>query len=530
MRKIILLTTLLWGITAGLLTSCYDDEGNYDYITLDEVTIDTTGCNIPAAWSVQRYDRINFEPTIYYNGEIANGNEDLPLDYMWTIYNTHSGLGVNYMTDTLSTTPQIDAEITTLAGTYTLQLTVTQRETGVEQYFSMQCLVEESITAGWMLLYERADQPGTSDVGLVVNTLVKKNITAAQEREFWNLYSASNQEPLQGTPVRILHPIVSLGSGTDPVICLTTEDLVGVNNATFQKTMDFENFFYSAPDVKDPIWYGTGGRAMRRNTLINDNKIHTVNYNSGTDNFMGSAKSTDYGELAPWGSDVSSANDAIVYDQTNGRFYHIVNFDTKVISFSPQNSSAAFDVNNVGATLLMADWGRGTGNPMDAYDYMLMGKGNNRYLAIANFNGSATNTNVGIGWHDITASPGILEATSISAACDGYYILYGSENKVYNLLYNSSNIAQEVWVAPSTDEEVTCVRINKYYFGSLMMAGIQPNPSTVVHIATWNESTREGKLYQYTIDQATGEISGEPRIYTVPGKVGDMSWKYVMEM
>ena len=67
---------------------------------------------------------------------------------------------------------------------------------------------------------------------------------------------------------------------------------------------------------------------MRRNTLINDNKIHTVNYNSGTDNFMGSAKSTDYGELAPWGSDVSSANDAIVYDQTNGRFYHIVNLLT----------------------------------------------------------------------------------------------------------------------------------------------------------------------------------------------------------
>ena len=512
-----------------MFTSCYDDEGNYNYTTLDEVTIDTTGCNMPPAISVQRYDRITFEPTVYYNGEVANNNESMPLDYVWTLYSSHSGVGMEYVTDTLSNTPCLDAEITSLAGSYMLQLTVTQRETGVEEYFNMTCQVEESITAGWMLLYERADQPGTSDVGLVVNSLVKKNITAAQEREFWDLYSASNQEPLQGTPVRIIHPVINMGSGNDPVICLTSEELAGVNNATFQKTMSFEDFFYSAPTEVNPIWYGTSSRMARRCMLINNNSIHTVDYNSNTDNYMGSAKSTDYGELASWGSDVTSNNDAVVYDQTNQRFYHIVQYTTAVIPFEAQSQNAAFDVNNVGATLLASDWGRGN-NAMTANDYLLMGNGSNRYLAIANFNGAATDTNVGIGWYDITASPGIAEATSIAAACNGEYVLYGSGNKVYNLLYNSSNVAQEAWTAPSANEIVTCVRINKYYFATLMNYGIQPNPNVIVHIATWNESAREGKLYQYTIDPATGAISGEPRIYTVPGKVGDMSWKYIMEM
>ena len=174
MRKIILLTTLLWGITAGLLTSCYDDEGNYDYITLDEVAIDTTGCNMPAALSVLRYDKITFEPSIYYNGQQVNGDENVPLDYMWTLYSQFStASSYDYVLDTLGYEPKLDAEITALAGPYQLQLTVTQRETGIEEYFTMQCQVEESITAGWMLLYERADQAGTSDVGLVVNTLVK---------------------------------------------------------------------------------------------------------------------------------------------------------------------------------------------------------------------------------------------------------------------------------------------------------------------------------------------------------------------
>lgn len=532
MRKSIILITLLWGIATGLLTSCYDDKGNYDYIMLNEVEIDTAGCNMVEALSIQRYDHITIEPNIYYNGERVNDNENVPLDYMWTLYSQSTVAGsYEYVNDTLGYSPRLDTDVTTLAGTYLLQLTVTQRETGVEEYFIMPCLVEESITAGWMLLYERANQPGTSDVGLVVNSLVKKNITAAQEREFWDLYSASNQEPLQGTPVRIIRPIASLASGTDPVICLTSTDLVGINNTTFQKVTNFEDFFYTAPDVKAPTWYGPASRGMLRHFLINDNKIHTVDYSSATTggNYMGDAKSADYGELAPWGSDISNTNYAVVYDQTNGCFYHIVQFTTDVTPFEPQSPTAAFDVNNVGATLLASDWGRGTGSPMDGYDYFLMGNGSNRYLAIANFSATATDTNVGIGWYDITASPGITEATSIAAACNGEYVLYGSGNKVYNLLYNTSDIAQEAWVAPSTDEEVTCVRISKYYYAVFMLTGIMPNSNTVVHIATWNETTKEGKLYQYTINQATGEITGEPRIYTVPGKVGDMSWKYVME-
>ena len=63
-----------------------------------------------------------------------------------------------------------------------------------------------------------------------------------------------------------------------------------------------------------------------------------------------------------------------------------------------------------------------------------------------------------------------------------------------------------------------------------MQAGIIPNANQVVHIATYNKETREGKLYQYRINPASGEITGEPFVYTVPGKVGDMAWKYVMEM
>lgn len=81
--------------------------------------------------------------------------------------------------------------------------------------------VGESLTAGWMILYEPTNKPGTSDVGLVVNPWVKKNIT--KNKEFWNLYSASNGAPVNGAPLRVLHTVVTVTN--DEVIISTDRSL-----------------------------------------------------------------------------------------------------------------------------------------------------------------------------------------------------------------------------------------------------------------------------------------------------------------
>ena len=86
MRKIILLLAKIGGVISGLMTSCYDDKGNYNYITLDEVVIDTAGLNILPAYSLNRYDRLIMEPNILFNGERVNDNENLPLWPVHTLY------------------------------------------------------------------------------------------------------------------------------------------------------------------------------------------------------------------------------------------------------------------------------------------------------------------------------------------------------------------------------------------------------------------------------------------------------------
>jgi hypothetical protein len=103
---------------------------------------------------------------------------------------------------------------------------------------------------------------------------------------------------------------------------------------------------------------------------------------------------------------------------------------------------------------------------------------------------------------------------------------------VYDLAYSSGSAATAIWTAPSADETVTAIATQKYYFSTLLLYGMVPNSGKVLHIATWNEKTQEGKLYEYAINSASGTIdaSGESYEYTVPGKVKDMGWKIIMEM
>lgn len=515
--------TIICSLLGVLFSACYDDKGNYTYHELDEITIDTTDCGMLPAYVVSRFESLTIEPKVYYNGQLANNNSEAPLDYLWTFYIASTGAGLDYTIDTLGHECIFNAELSRPAGSYTLQLTVTNRETGLQSYFTVPFSIEESITAGWMMLYECADEPGTSDVGLVVNNLVKKNIIT--DKEFWDLYAASSNHHIEGNPVRILHTVMAMPN--DLVIVATNQNLVGADNNNFSSVLEFDDFFYESPATRNIVWYGATGVAKRGEMLINDNKVYTNTANMmSRDTFFGVPRSGEHGELAPWGSDVlGNSYNTVVYDQTNQCFLCTNSSSIEFTSFAGQDLTACeFDVNNVGMNLLMGDWGR------NYYDYMLMSQGDERYLAVANFNTTnSSSQNIGLYLYNISASPEIRQATSMSAAYGGEFILYGAGSKVYNLKYNNSTTAEVLWEAPSADEEVVCVRLQKFHFNTLYIA-MMPNRDAILHIATWNETTQEGKLYQYRINSADGSIQSEPREYTVPGKVKDMGWKYILEM
>ena len=522
---------------AAALTACSDDKGNYDYTDLDTVEIsldsddpDRTG------FTIDRGDNLVINPVIYFNGRRVTEGSDAPLDYLWTFYTSHTGLGADYTVDTLSRAMNLDATINRVGGSYVARLTVTNRDTGVEAYLLADCQVEETLTAGWMLLYERADMPGTSDVGLVVNEISKKNL--AKNKEFWNLYSStSGGRPIDGTPVYIYHQMYPMGVGVPRIA--TSRALVAVNNADFTplaSTADF--FFEEAPQSDFTCFLPTVGKpivnSMTEMLVTADGKCRVL---SGDANGLGkfsdpltSAGATD-SEFAPWSSQMCnySAMQTVVYDKTLSRFCYTVNGSFNLRNFPAQAAEmVAFDVNDLhGAELLFGDYNGFT--PAGGPDIMLFADGNSRYIAEAQFH-LTPSMPIGKTWTDVSDAPGILQTSAFAVNGLGRYAFYGSGNKVYTLTYDNGR-ASQVWEAPSADETVTCIATHKYYAGMIATA-MMPNINNAVHIATWNESTRQGKLYEMYINPASGAVlPGRPSFeYTVPGKVKSMNWKYEMAM
>lgn len=531
-------------VVLALFASCYDDKGNYDYHALADVRIDTTDAGMQEEYAIMRYDRLHLEPKIYYQGVLVTEDMPVPLDYLWTIYSATTGVGTSHVIDTIGHKAVLDTEITRTGGLYYVQLVVTNRSDGIRKFFRTKVAVSEIFDGGWMALYEKADQPGYSDLALIYNNWVKPNIT--YNRAYINLYSETNGEALYGAPIRCFDIAVSLSSGNNYIGLCTDKTLVGVSENGIEKALSFADFFYQPPAEEAPIWYGEHGSGVMSGqsseVLINGGKVYTNTYSFSategrTTRFGVAKRGDDVGELAPWNAEVPAtlAYGVVVYDQTHHCFRYAAYNSAQMERFGEQDLTlAAFDVNNTGMELLMGDWGKGTtqGVALKPYDYLIMAKGDERYLAVANFSSSTpTDKNIGIGLYPMNAfCANIQEATTMAASHVGNYIYYGAGRKVYVFAYDSRRMASAVWTAPDEDEEVTCVRIMKYYHGTIYGYGMVPNKDNLIHIATWNEKTREGHIYQYKINSASGTVSKTSSYdYAIPGKVKDMAWKFSMQ-
>lgn len=521
------------------MAGCHDDKGNYDYATLDKVEIVTENSGTGESdddgdiFTIDRGDRLQISPDIYFNGQKVSDDSDAPLKYLWTFYTVQTGVGADYTIDTLATTRSLDTEINRIGGTYYAKLTVTNLNNGIEAYYRATCNVEETLTAGWMLLYERADRPGYSDVGLVINPLVKSNIQ--KDKEFWNLYSSSNgNEPLAGIPVSIFHEVAPLSSLGTPRIA-TDKTIAAVSPTDFTNVYEWDDLFYEPLTAGNIQFLGPSARMNSyMEALIMDNTLRVLNGGGATSSvgYFGVPKQsdTDLGELAPWAcSRAIGGMETVVYSQSNGAFYYTTTSSIDFYRFSSQDVDACqFDVNDTnGAQLLFSDWNSGM-TPAMCYDYFLFGNGNNRYIAEANFTTSGALTNIGLTWADMSGAPQITNATAFAVNSVGRYAYYGAGNKVYTAAYDSGRTT-ETWTAPDPNETVTCIRTNKYYY-TMIHSAMMPNAGNVIHIATWNESTSQGKLYEYKINPASGTILSDEDSYeySVPGKVKDMTWKFEM--
>ena len=495
-------------IACIMMYACYEDKGNYDYLKLPETRIDVAG--IQESYSISRFDNLSIRPKVYYKGELVNAdNPQFPeLKFIWTAYQA----GYDYPVvdgDTLAKQINLNLDVSLSEITWTFLFTVYNATTDVKEFAKFSVKVNASLSEGWMVLYER---DGTTDVGLIVNEAIAPAVQ--RDRAVLDIYSASNT-PMLGKPVAIQHAI----SGTPyEVFVVSDQDMSRVSPLTFQTTATYEDLFWAAPTVRRLQFFSAF--STRRELLLNDNKIHIVSFmtmgSNRTSVFLSDPFLGSYGTLAPWAAtSIASNYEGAFYDQTKKAFVFIASYGTEVTSFPDQSTEMAFDCNNVGKEFIMSDYGR------NRYEYVVTKDNSNKYyLLLANFIGDRDR--IGVGQYPMDICPDISKLTAVAAGYKGEIFYYSTDNKVYQFDYMGNTVSDR-WSAPA-GETITAVVLQKFYYGELSNRPI--NDCEVIYIATYNESTKNGTVYQLWVDPSSGAIKKETeKSYTGFGKVKTMAWK-----
>lgn len=513
MKKINYLIGII--ILFTVMQGCYKDKGNYSYQALGNVVIDTSGGSIRSEYAIFRYDTLKINPKVSFNGTLIADEKQVAgqLEFTWVIFQANIG-GSLSTRDTLAHTPNLNIPITKPAGNWIVHLTVKELATQVETYLRFSVSVAETLSDGWMVLYER---DGKTDVGVIVDDRSKKNVIT--RRLFLDLIKGANGAPLDGKPVSVLHSVAPIVSAE--VLVASERDMIAVDRSSFLKTFLFEDLFWTPP--ADRSLKALVGNFQRKEMIINNNRIHSVNFSSsGTTriNKLNPALLGNYGTLENWAATFYGASyDAVVYDKTNKKFLQVPLNGISVIDFPAQGSGTQYSPSNVGLDMKASDWG------LSNYEYSIMSNTDSTYLLISNF--VAASNLVGLRKINMSKplSPGLATITTVASAVAGQYLLYGSASNVYLYKYNSGAAAELAWSAPA-GETVTCVKLQKFYFPSIT-AAVLPLANQVVWISTWNEATKNGKVYSCPIDPSNGAIDKTlERVTEGYGKVKDMSYKW----
>lgn len=512
LRSIILLVVACTGLWA-----CYDDKGNYDYRELDEIVIDSSGGMVQANYSIARMEVLDIPLKVYYKGKLVNGAEaQFPeLEFNWVVYQKGSETPIAER-DTIAGQIELKMPVELEEKDWELVFTVANKQTDTREFMKFGLKVNSALSEGWMVLYER---DGKTDIGLIVDKLIAPNVT--KEKTWVDMYSTFNDTPLEGMPVRLLY---SVSTSPQVVVAVTDKDMVGLDPSSFSKLYSFGDMFWTTPSVAAPDYYTAFFN--KRELVMNDGKVHTVNFSTSGSNrtnlFFGVPCTGEYGRLANWCANMSSAYSGVVYDRENQKFMCIKSNQTVVTGLPAQSAGIAFDCNAVGLELVMSDYG------WNHYEYVVMkDEREHYYLLAADFCSFMTQNMIGVGKYDMANCKGLSEGiSSITAGYKGEIFYYAAGSNVYLYDYKSSNTSGDpVWEDPNGDK-VTCIRLQKYYQGAMSLANTPPNACEVLYIATYNEQSGKGTVYQLRVNPSSGAVdkSSEKPFYGF-GKVKDMGWK-----
>lgn len=299
----IMKTALAALLVFPMLTSCYEDKGNYDYLTEEEampikiVALEDV--------TVKANSLLTIAPQV-------TGEDGGKFKYLWYTV----AQGYPYDTDTLSEERDLSVNVPLKVGKYTLYYKITNEANGVYKYVQAPMTVTASdVAVGWYVL-----KTGDKGVDFDYFSLSGKN-----DKADFLTSVLGREQGLEGTPVGLVYMSAGYGhettnedgsvtkeSNLSAYHVVSSKGYLALNGSDLTVLKDLDEAFYETPATVD------------MQCIEQDNSNTCVLINNGKCHLLGSIGKWGYQpagnyELLP--NILAQEYDDIVYDTKSKQFY-----------------------------------------------------------------------------------------------------------------------------------------------------------------------------------------------------------------
>ncbi len=487
-----------------LCVSCYDDLGNYDYHSINEIKVVDGIAERYSAYSL--VDTLKISPVLSFTEDSTSVDR---FEYGWFV----AKAGVNSgKLEKISDKKDLVYPVNLPRETYIVLFKVKDRVTEVEWSSYTYLYVTTLFTNGWMLLGER---DGNVSLDMVSISTVGDTIVVT------DVLKTSGLPALKGP-----RKMISTNHYRLSTCCLLTDDGTYELDKVSLASGATENILKDMydPDVKP----GFAASDIIQNSgyfrcMIGDNALY-VNSSLMSSGTYGNPinkydkYSTEYFKVFPefiWtvASYGSFSGNVMVYDMDNKRF---VKFP---FSFNPlykcdtlpDNAGDAFEW-KTGNEMIAVFNSKFNSNAGNNTSYAVMKSPDNRYY-IYSFCASSSKKG---GKFDITDLPDIAQATQFAFSGKFPYMLYFAGSKLYACEFLAGGVTHKELA--DFGDEITMLHFDTYREGG----------KDVFYVATYNEQNGGTvRKYQLKDDANVIEIERIENVnWTGLGKVTSMCWKW----
>lgn len=521
----------------GLL-SCYSDNGNYNYLSGDqvgEIRIDTVGVKN------KNILNSNLLPGTHVDLEL-NVKYKYPerLQYRWFYLPLNSSsfsynpvlvgnASIYPKGDTIYSKKRLEWDNNLDGGVYRFYFMAKDSITGQKAYYQFGNYTTITLSGTQDGLYMLSEYDGNTDIDIYCSDLM---LVSGSDAQYPKYYSKKTGNVISGKPLFIKGSHTGKTSKDGYIIC-TDKTILRLNQVGLAKMDDWNSMFYETPSTYNPqnLFF-----VNNCESFINDGKLHLLYTNKANNRKLsvpiaGDYEASDYLAHATKSLDepVTGAinPDQIIYDKKNKRFCPYFAYQSAIGSFKSTSGSAYLDANKLPANPIAIFNGYGERT------YCIVPVNEKYYLYRFNFYNRVDNGDLSADGAasitDLSGCTDISKARYFTANKGGHAFFYATDKAAYSFSPSTGQTTSYTFYTCQPNEEITCI----YTWNGEGW----PTECVIFWIALWDSAANSGKLLEYEIDNNAGKPQQEwgpmfgiahdnPYVTTGWGKIKSMTHIY----